>query len=71
MAIGSREEPTIQVCLDSGCTATLVDANLAERIPATRRGKLPLAVNGIGSKHVSQDFICFDIFFRRYLNGTA
>ena len=71
MAVGSREEPTVQVCLDSGCTATLIDASLAQRIPATRRGKLPLAVNGIGSKHISQDFICFNIFFRGFIKGTT
>ncbi|KAJ5328946.1 hypothetical protein N7452_009336 [Penicillium brevicompactum] len=56
--------PTVQVCLDTGCQMTLIDASLARSLdtPILRMTE-PVQVHGIGSKHKSDEYIRVPVFF--------
>jgi len=57
-------------CLDSGCVMTLIDSKLATSLPCSRHQITPpIPVNGIGSQHLSSEYVVIDMFCVGQVNG--
>ncbi|KAJ5888259.1 hypothetical protein N7495_008300, partial [Penicillium taxi] len=54
----------IVACLDTGCKMTIIDAALAKSLGVPIRTCKPVAVSGIGSKHISEGYIDLQLFLR-------
>ena len=67
--IGDHNTDPKQICLDTGCTATLIDAKLVKQIPILSEGIQPITVKGIGSRHVSEKYVVFNLFVRGLWDG--
>ncbi|KAJ5752832.1 hypothetical protein N7520_008426 [Penicillium odoratum] len=56
-------DQVVTSCLDSGCVMTLIDTKLAKSLDTTiQRISPPIPVSGIGSKHMSSDYITIDLY---------
>jgi hypothetical protein len=69
----SPEGSSEQVCVDSGCTMSLIDRDfLHQKLPNARvqHTKSPILVRGIGStKHSTSEYVDLDLFFSGSASG--
>ena len=71
----SQNRPVTSICLDTGCTASLVDRNfLKEHLPTAEVKKMasPMKVRGLGSgSHAAGDYVELELFLPTTDGRTA
>jgi hypothetical protein len=60
--VHNKENP-LTVCLDTGCSMTIMDDSFAQELGLTRHNTEPIPVNGIAAVLVSTEYVIFDVFF--------
>lgn len=61
----NKENPLI-ICLDTGCSMTIIDDAFATELGLIRRKTEPIPVKGIAAALISTEYVVFDVFFPGY-----
>ena len=66
-----RDGEAHDVCLDTGCSVTLIDRKFLNQVATTAsiRTSGPVTVNGIAGSEMTYEYVHLDLWFKGLLNG--